>query len=206
MDERFRLNKYTIRRKLLNFPGSVLNVLDPQGMPLFVVRQKGFSVRGEFRLFSVDNLNTEILSIKNRKLTGHEFEVVDTRNSETVGIIKRKPIEASAALGIVASALVPVPLHSDPFSNREWLILDSIGFQTGIIKVDTPPGPFWRKININFPKLHKVFFHEQEVASFLRENRILSEGIIVDFEPDHANIFDHRLGIAAAALIMSIRK
>src|ERR1043165_8819517 len=88
----FSHTRYTLRRKVLTFFGAKFHVYDPAGNVVLFSKMKAFKFKEDLRLYTGEDMQTEILAIKARKILDFSsaYDVVDSENGQKIGVLKRK--------------------------------------------------------------------------------------------------------------------
>ena len=190
VDERYRHDAYTIRRKILTLIGASFHVYDPEGRLVFFCRQKGFKLKEDIRLFAEEAKVNEILTMKARQIIdfGATYDVFDPVANETVGSLRRKGIKS--------------------MFRDEWLFHDRDGRQIGVIREDSPVMAVLRRLHpwiaMVLPQKHLGEMEERTVCTFRQHFNPFVMKISVDFSGDEEGMLDRRLGIAAGILLCAI--
>ncbi len=88
----FELRRYTIRRKFFTLLGAGFRVMGPSDEPLAYSRQKAFKLREDIRVFTREDMASELLAIRARQIVDFSaaYDVVDSVEGRTVGSARRK--------------------------------------------------------------------------------------------------------------------
>lgn len=187
MDPRFSHQTYTVRRKVLKLLGGAFHIYDPQGNVAFYSELKAFKLKEDIRLFGEEAKQTELLTIKARKILdiSSAYDVVDSATGEKVGVLKRKGLKSVI--------------------RDEWTIMNAQDQEIGTIQEDSQLMALIRRFLTNLiPQKYSVTIQNQQVATYQQNFNPFVLKITIDFSPDKANLFDRRLGIAAAILLAGI--
>jgi hypothetical protein len=92
MIERFKHDKYIIRRKFWQILGATVFVETAEGQPVMNAKLKAFKLREDIRLYSDEARTDEILRIGARTIIdlGITYDVFDSKTNEKIGSVKRK--------------------------------------------------------------------------------------------------------------------
>ena len=115
----FSHSQYLIRRKVLKIFGGAFHIYDASGALVFYSEMKAFKLREDIRLYTGEDMRTEVLTIKARQVIDFsaEYDVVDPVTREKVGVLKRKGFKS---------------MFKD-----EWILMDRSEQEIGFIKEDS---------------------------------------------------------------------
>src|SRR5262245_41417196 len=115
----FSHSKYTFRRKVLTFLGAKFHVYDEAGNVVLFSKMKAFKLKEDMRLYTGEDMQTELLSIRARKVLDFSsaYDVVDSENGEKIGVLKRRGLKSML--------------------RDEWVIMDANDRDIGVIKEDS---------------------------------------------------------------------
>lgn len=187
MDARFSYTTYLVRRKIFKIFGGAFHIYGPDGSVLFYAKQRAFKLREDIRVYSGEDMRTEVLLIKARNILdiSATYDVVDPSTGEAVGALCRKGLK---------SVIID-----------EWLFLDANGMELGTIKEDSMLLALVRRFLTNLiPQKYFGAVQGQPVCTFQQNFNPFVMKVTLDFSPDRANLLDRRLGIAAAILLCAI--
>ncbi len=179
--------QYTVRRKVLQLLGATFHVYDPEGNVVFYSKMKAFKLKEDIRLYTGEDMQEELLTIKARQILdiSATYDVTDATNGERVGALQRRGLKS--------------------IIKDEWLILDVNDNQIGTIKEDNMLLALVRRFMINLiPQTYNVHIGERLVATMKQNLNPFVTKITIDFSPDTEGLLDKRLGIAAAILMCAI--
>lgn len=187
MIDPFRFNNYTVRKKLFTFMGDAFHIFDPDGNVVFYSKLKPFKLKEDIRIYAGEDFKTEILSIKARRIIdfASAYDVIDSETGGKIAVLKRKGIKSML--------------------RDEWIIMDSADKEIGIIKEDSMMLAMIRRFLLNLiPQGFTAQLYGKPVCRFRQNFNPFILKINVDFSEDMANIFDKRIGLAAALLLGAI--
>ena len=187
MDPRFGHQTYTVRRKVLKLLGGAFHIYDPLGNVAFYSELKAFKLKEDIRLFGEEAKQTELLTIKARKILdlSSAYDVADSTTGEKVGVLKRKGLKSVI--------------------RDEWTIMNAQDQEIGIIQEDSQLMALIRRFLTNLiPQKYTATIQNQPVATYQQNFNPFVLKITIDFSPDKGNLYDRRLGIAAAVLLAGI--
>ena len=121
MSGNFSHQKYLVRRKILKLFGAVFHIYDPDGNVAFYSKMKAFKLKEDIRLYTGEDMQEEVLTIKARKILDFSsaYDVVDPTTNEKVGALKRKGLKS--------------------ILKDEWIFMDAGDSEIGLIKEDRYP-------------------------------------------------------------------
>ncbi len=183
----FQHQRYLIRKKVLKLLGGAFHIYDSEENVVFYSRLKAFKLKEDIRLFTGEDMATEVLTIKARSVLdfGAAYDVVDSQTGESVGVLKRKALKS--------------------FIQDEWAIMDTQDNQIGTLKEDSMVLALVRRFLSNLvPQSFVGEVHGQTVCNFKRRFNPFILKMELDFSPDQTGALDRRLGIAAAILLTAI--
>lgn len=185
--ERFNKDYYLIRRKVLKLVGASFHIYDKEQNLIFYVKQKGFKLKEDIRVFTSESMTEEVLLIQARNaidISG-TYDVFDSATNEKIGILRRKGLKS---------------MFKD-----EWLILDTSENEIGNIKEDHVGLAIIRRFITNLiPQSFKGTLNNQPVFTFKQKFNPIISKIELDFSVDKNKLLDRRLGIAAGILLCAI--
>ena len=185
--ERLIHPRYLLRRKFFKVFGAALHIFDPNGQVALYAHMKAFKLREDIRLYTGEDMQTEVLTIKARQVLdiSATYDVVDAQTHEKVGALKRKGLKSML--------------------RDEWLILDATDQQIGTITEDSTALALIRRLLTNLiPQSFSVEVHGRQVATFRQHFNPIIFKMDVDFTADTGGLLDRRLGLAAAVLLATI--
>lgn len=177
---------YLIRRKFLKLAGNEFRVFDAAGNQVLFSRQKAFKLREDIRVWTGEDMQTEVLSIRARTMMDFAaaYDVVDSTTGEKVGALKRRGLKSML--------------------RDEWILMDVADRDIGRFQEDSMVFALVRRV-VNFvPQHFHVELGDAHVASMKQNWNPFLLKMTVDFTPDTRRLLDRRLGIAAAILHSAI--
>jgi uncharacterized protein YxjI len=187
LSDRFMHSTYLIRKKILSLFGSKFHIYDPNGGLLFYSKMKPFRLREDIRLYTGEDMQDEVLSIKARTMFDFStaYDVIDSKTIEKVGTIKRKGFKSVL--------------------RDEWIFMDAEDREIGFIREDSMLFAFLRRFLTNLiTQEYHGFINGTRVSTFKQNFNPFVLKIRADFSEDVKGLFDKRLGIAAAVLLCGI--
>lgn len=185
--ELFRHDRYTIRRKVFQLFGASFHIYDPDGNVAFYSRQKAFRLREDIRLYTGEDMNTEVLTMKARTIVDFSatYDVIDSQFNSKVGALRRRGM---------ASML-----------RDTWEFYDSNDQPIGTIREDHFLAALVRRTVLNvIPQSYTGTIGNQVVCYFRQNFNPFVQKIFLDFSPDTQGLLDRRLGIAAGILLCAV--
>lgn len=187
LSKSFMHSTYLIRKKILSLFGSKFHIYDPGGNLVFYSKMKPFRLREDIRLYTGEDMETEVLVIKARNILDFStaYDVIDSKTSEKVGALKRRGFKS---------------VFMD-----EWVFMDAGDREIGFIKEDSMLFAFLRRfITSLVPQEYHGFVSGTPVSTFKQNFNPFVLKIRADFSQDTNGLLDKRLGIAAAVLLCGI--
>lgn len=186
-DPRYEHDRFLIRRKVLKLIGGAFHIFDDQGNVVLYSKMKGFKLKEDIRLFGDESMAEELLVISARSWLDFStaYDVTDTRSGEKVGALKRKGMKS--------------------ILRDEWLILDPMDHEIGVIREDSAVRAMLRRTIAGFlPQKYTVEVGGHEVATMQQNFNPFVFKLQVDFSADSVRQLDRRLGIVAGILLSAI--
>jgi uncharacterized protein YxjI len=186
----FSHDVYVFRRKVFALLGAKFHVYDAAGNLVMYSKLKAFKLKEDVRLFTGEDMQTELLSIKARKILDFSsaYDVVDSRTQAKVGVLKRKGLKS---------------LIQD-----EWIIANPQDVQIGMIQEESTGLALLRRfvdfVSFFFPQQFNVTINGQQVATFKQNYNPFVQKLTVRFEKGSEAMLDRRLGLAAAVIVLAI--
>ncbi|MGH2785707.1 MAG: hypothetical protein ACRDJ1_10635 [Actinomycetota bacterium] len=177
---------YVVRRKFLRLFGNEFRVFDPTGQQVLFSKQKAFKLREDIRVWSGDDMQTELLRIGARQIVDFSaaYDVIDSTTNTKVGAFKRKGLKSIV--------------------RDEWILMDANDQEIGLFQEDSMGMAILRRfINIIPQKFH-MDVGAAHVANLRQNWNPFVVKVTVDFSPDTQKLLDRRLGIAVAILHSAI--
>lgn len=189
-DPRFAHSSYVIRRRFFKLLGAAFHVYDAAGNPLMYSKQKAFRLREDIRVYTGEDMQTELLAIRARKIIdfGAAYDVVDSPSGGKVGALKRKGLKSML--------------------RDEWVVMDAFDREIGLIQEESTALALIRRFveaaAMFLPQKYQVTIGGRQVAFFQQNMNPFIKRVSLDFWDDPEGRFDRRLGVAAAALLSAI--
>ncbi|MCK5794540.1 MAG: hypothetical protein KAH12_07530, partial [Anaerolineales bacterium] len=119
MNNAFNHESYLVRKKILTLAGAKFHIYDPQGKLVFFSKMKAFKLKEDIRLFTDEDMQTELLNIQARNIIdiAATYDVSDPESGDKVGALRRKGLKS--------------------ILKDEWAILDVNDNEIGLIKEDS---------------------------------------------------------------------
>jgi hypothetical protein len=187
MDERFKYTTYLVRKKILKLVGGAFHIFGPEGDVILYSKMKAFKLKEDIRLYTGEDMQTELLLIAARKALDWSgaYDVTDSTTGERVGALRRKGWQS--------------------ILKDEWHILDTNDNQIGTIVEDSMLLALIRRFLTNLiPQTYNGDVGGKPVLVFKQNFNPFVTKLNLDFSPDTENLLDRRLGIAAAVLLCAI--
>jgi uncharacterized protein YxjI len=183
----FRHESYLVRRKIFKLFGAAFHIYDPNGNVVFYSKQTAFKLREDIRLYSGEDMRTELLSIQARQIIDFSaaYDVIDPSLNIKVGALKRKGMKS---------------LMKD-----EWIIMDEEDREIGLIKEDSMTLALIRRFLSNLiPQKYYGELKGEQVCVFKQSFNPFVMKINLNYSMDRKGLLDRRLGIAGAVLLCAI--
>jgi uncharacterized protein YxjI len=192
VDPRFSHAHYLIRAKVFNVKlfGAVFHCYDTAGNLLFYTRQKAFKLREDIRLYTGEDMRTELLTIQARQILDFSaaYDVVDAQSGAKVGALRRRGWKSML--------------------RDEWLVMDSEDREMGVIREDDAGLAVVRRLiglaAVFIPQRFVAEVGGQTAATFQQNANPFGRKLLVDFSHDRDKRLDRRLGLGAAILLAAI--
>ena len=186
-DSVFNHPTYLVRRKIFKLVGAAFHIYDPNGNVAFYSKQKAFKLKEDIRVYTGEDMRTEVLTIKARSIIDFSaaYDVFDPATQTKVGALKRKGMKS--------------------ILKDEWIILDANEREIGLIQEDSMMLALVRRFLTNLvPQSFDGTINGQKVCHFKQNFNPFVTKITLDFSMDMNKLLDRRLGIAAAILLCAI--
>lgn len=183
----FAGTRYRIRQKLLTLVARKFYVEDESGGVVAFCKQKAFKLKEDIRLYTSEDMTTELLSIQARSIIDFSvaFDVVDSATGERVGALKRKGWKS--------------------ILKDEWILMDAADQEIGKIKEDSALLATVRRFVTNLiPQKYAFVFGTHEIGMAKQNFNFFAPKLDLDFSADPMKMLDRRLGIAAGLLLMAV--
>lgn len=184
-------SSYLLRTKLLRVFGGAFHIYDDSGNLVLYSEQKRFKLKEDFRLYSDESQQEELLHISTQSMLdiSGAYDVQDSISGEHVGTLRREGL-------------------SSTFVRDNWQILNSEGKTIGRIQEDSLGKALVRRFveiaSLLLPQKYHAIIDDQVVATYRQRFNPLILKLVVDFSSDSDGRFDRRLGLAAAVLLNAI--
>ena len=186
-NERYTHDRYLVRKKIFSLLGHVFEVYDDEGNMILYSKQKAFKLKEDIRVYTGEDMNTEVLRIKARNIIDFSaaYDVFDPNTNETVGTLRRKGFRS---------------LLQD-----KWEILDTVDNCIGTIEEDSMLLALVRRFLSNLvPQAFTVTVNGHAVCHYRRRFNPFILKTEVDCSQDINHEFDRRLALAAVILLTAI--
>ncbi len=186
MDERFNQNTYLIRQKVLHLFGKAFHVYDSNDRVLFYSQMKAFKLKEDIRIYTGEDMTTEILVIKARQILDFSaaYDVFDSQLQQPIGVLKRKGLQSML--------------------KDEWIIMTNGDREVGTIKEDNMALALVRRVVGIVPQSFSAEINGKPVCQYSQNFNPFVFKLNVDFSEDRDKALDRRLGIAAGILLAAI--
>lgn len=187
---RFSHNNYVVSRKLMKLIGGTFFVHDPNGQLVLYASLKAFKLKEDITLYTGEDKTEAVLTIKARSILdfGATYDVTDAKSGQNVGALRRKGWQSMI--------------------QDEWAILDPQDRELGTIKEDSTILALIRRFvemaSMLLPQKFNAEIGGRPVALFTQRKNPFSSKLECDFSADTANVFDRRLALATAIMLVAI--
>ncbi|MFA4944111.1 MAG: hypothetical protein WC789_05350 [Lentisphaeria bacterium] len=184
---RFQHTKYMVRRKLFTLLGRKFHVYDEAGNLAFYSYMKAFKLKEDIRLYTGEDMQTELLRIKARQIIDFSaaYDVEDAVTGEKVGALRRRGLKS--------------------ILRDEWLILDPADREIGRIREDSMVLALVRRFLTNLvPQHYTATLGDTPAGDYRQHFNPFILKLDVDFTKDAQGKLDRRLALAAAILLCAI--
>ncbi len=181
---------YILKKQFFKLLGASFRIYDEKENLLFFSQQKAFKLKEEIRLWTGEDMKQELLSIHARKILDFSstYDVTDSVTGQKIGALRRKGFKSMV--------------------QDEWLILDAEDREIGVIKEDSTALALIRRFvelaSYVLPQSFHGTIGNRPVCAFHQNINPFLARIDLDFSADTDNLFDRRLGLAAAVLLCAI--
>ena len=190
LDPRFSHSQYLVRRKVFKLFGAAFHIYDPAGNVVLYSKQKAFKLREDIRLYTGEDMQTEILAIRTQSIIDFSaaYEVVESATGQRLGGFKRKGLKSML--------------------RDEWVVSDAAGREVGIIQEDNAAVALIRRFvdaaSLVLPQKYHVEIGGTTVCTFKQNFNPFVAKTTIDFSLDPGGRLDRRLGLAGASLLAAI--
>ncbi|MCH2573115.1 MAG: hypothetical protein MK103_17275, partial [Planctomycetes bacterium] len=190
ISESFSGGNYVIRKTFLKILGSSFRIYDEYGRLVFFSNQKALRLKEDFRLFSDETMQHELLAMQARQILdiGVTFDIFDSRTKEHIGSLRRKGIKS--------------------MFRDEWLILDPNEHEIAVIQEESGLLAIFRRVSGWFsmlsPQTYIGRIGDNQVFRFRQGINPILKSVSLDYSFDQSGQLDRRLGIAAGVLLCGI--
>jgi uncharacterized protein YxjI len=184
----FQHNYYLFRRKVFKIFGGAFHIYDEQGILQFYSKQKAFRIREDFRVFSNESQNQELLSITTPEIFDFwaTYNVLDSTTGSPVGAIRRKAIKS--------------------IIKDEWTFLSNDGREIGKLTEKSIARALLSRFIKLIPQAYIIYSYDGRVVCEINRHFnpfVLKYSMrILTHEP----LIDRRLMIAAGILLAGIER
>jgi uncharacterized protein YxjI len=187
MHTAFQFDQYLMKRQVFALTGK-LRFYNPTGQLALFCEQKMFKLREDIRLYADEKKTEEVLLVKARNIVDFAaaYDVMDPASGQKIGVLRRKGWKS--------------------MFRDEWQVLDANDQQVGLVFEDSAWLAFLRRALLGswLPQNYDMTLGNQRVADLKQRFNPFAYQMDVDFSMDTARVLDHRIGIAAAALLAII--
>ncbi|MFA5890166.1 MAG: hypothetical protein WDA27_04310 [Actinomycetota bacterium] len=190
-DSRFAQSTYVIRRKVLKLVGGAFHVFDASGTVIMYSQMKAFKLREDIRLFTAEDMQTELLRIQARQIIDFSaaYDVVDSQTGEKIGALKRKGLKSIV--------------------RDHWIIMDAVDGEVGGVLEDSAGLAILRRLigglgSVVAPQKYHFDVGGRSVGTGSQSRNPFVYKVRIDLEPGAGGALDPRLAIATGLLLAAI--
>lgn len=187
IQQSFQHTHYLVRKKIFKLVGAAFHIYDPNGNVVFYSKQKAFKLKEDIRVFTGEDMRTEVLTILARKIIDFSsaYDVFDPINNVKVGALKRRGMKS--------------------ILKDEWIIMDAEDNERGLIQEDSMLLALIRRFLTNLiPQKYHGLVNGRQVCFFRQNFNPFVTKMTLDYSMDANGVLDRRLGIAGAILLCAI--
>lgn len=190
-DPRFSQSTYLIRRKVLKLVGGAFHIFDASGTVVMYSRMKAFTLREDIRLFTSEDMQTELLRIQARQIIDFSaaYDVIDSQTGEKIGALKRKGLKSLV--------------------RDHWIVMDAADTEVGGVLENSAGLAILRRFtgslgSVLAPQQYHFEVGGQTVANGSQNRNPFVYKVRIDLEPGSGRALDPRLVLAAGILLAAI--
>lgn len=183
----FGYTQYSVHRQFWKVFGGKFRIFIPTGELALFANMKAFRLREDIRLYTGEDMLTELLCIKARQIIDFSaaYDVVDSATQAKIGTLKRKGWKS--------------------LLRDEWIIADELDQEMGTIQEDSMLLSIVRRQITNLvPQKFHGTMRGMPVFKFCQRFNPFVLKMDIDFSEDTQGLLDRRVGVAAAVLIAAI--
>lgn len=191
MADPFDGNVFTIRQKVFTLFSQKFHVYDASGAVVLFCKQKAFKLREDMRLYSGEDMQHEVMSIKTPQMLdfGATYSVTDSRTGGMIGQLQRKGLKS--------------------LLRDEWNVIDANGRPLAKIVEDSTGLAIARRLigdlaSLILPQSFHLEDNGHTLCTYQQNRNPFVKRLTVDLTPDTGNVIDSRLAIAAGILLAAI--
>ena len=201
----FEQDHFTVRTKVFKFLGAAFHVYDAAENVVLYSKMKAFKLKEDIRLYRSEDMKEELLVITARSVIdfGATYDVVDptVRRGPATGLLEyASKQEGGQRIGALRRKGMKSMLRD------EWEILDPDDQVVGIIREDSMALAVIRRFveaaSWFLPQKYDATVGGEQAATYKQNVNPFVKKLMVEFVPD--GDLDHRLGLAAAVLLLAI--
>lgn len=180
-------DKFLVRKKVFKLFGGAFHIYDASGQLILYSRLKAFKLKEDIRLYTGEDMQTELLTIHARKILdiSSTYDVIDARTGQRVGALRRKGLKS--------------------LIRDEWVILGPAEEEIGkIVEDSTALALIRRFLTALVPQKFHAEVNGREVFTLAQHFNPFVLKLDLDFSMDRDRILDRRLAFAAAVLMCAI--
>lgn len=183
----FTANQFLLKRQVLALTGT-FRLYDTNNNMIAYSRQKMFKLREDIRVYTGEDQAQELLHIQARQIIDFSaaYDVRDSLTGELAGTLRRRGLRSML--------------------RDEWEVLAPGDRLIGSLFEDSMGLAVLRRFLLGsfLPQNYDLTVNGQRVMDLRQRFNLFRYELDLDFTPDTARVFDHRLGIAAGILLGAI--
>ena len=183
----FHHTHYLVRKKIFTLFSAAFHIYAPNGTVAFYSKQKAFTLRQDIRVYTGEDMQTEVLTILARNIIefAATYDVIDPATKGKIGSLKRECVKS---------------MHKE-----EWIIMDAENREIGFIQEDSMFIALIRRFIFDeMPQRFHGVVNGKQVCLFKPRFNPFVTKIALDYSLDTNGVLDRRLGIASAILLCAI--
>ncbi|MCK5560301.1 MAG: hypothetical protein KAJ51_06890 [Thermoplasmata archaeon] len=181
--QRIQGHNFVIKQKKLSL-GNKYFLENATGQPIGFCHQKLLKLKEDIRIYTDENMNTEMLKIKQEQIIDFSgsYQVTDSQSGELIGILKRKGLKSMV--------------------KDEWYVLDRDRNEIGLIKERGGIGWFIRHFIFKaLPYEYDILLRGTPVGTVTEKFQIIGDTYYLDLNKDPGYTLDRRLAMAAGLMM-----
>lgn len=184
----FSYGMYYARKKFFKLFGGEIKIFDKSKQTLlFFVKQKAFKLKEDITVYADESKTRELLTIKARNIIDFSaaYDIVDARNGEKVGAIRRKGLKS--------------------LLRDSWEILNPNDEVIATVSEDSMAMAMVRRLFTNLvPQEFNILAGDMKVGHLKQAFNPFVPQFNINFTMDTEGVLDRRLGVGSVILLQII--